>query len=247
MGCVYDKNKSQPDRGPNIYIRFKEPDGRWRSRPVGHVKPKGLTKALIKTMKARLWRQAKEVLAKIEGDIVAGRYQLADETQPRPEQDLFSEVGQAWVANRNKANQRDPSVHRSWKDDRSRMNNHLIPHFGDHEIGQVTTGNVREFISAKRGKLARQTIVNCLNNLSRMYNDLREAGVDVENPVFRLDRATRRSIGKPRDPRMTPFLITKEEIRSVHLALSGTVRVMFDVGVFAGLRTGEIRALRVSA
>jgi len=79
-----------------------------------------------------------------------------------------------------------------------------------------------------------------------MYNDLREAGQDVQNPVALLDRATRRSIGKKLDPGETPYLKTKGEIRSLHLARALPIQTMFDIGAFSGLRPGEIRAQRVS-
>ena len=246
MGCVYDRNKSRPELGPNVYVRFKGPLGKWVSRPVGKVKPGGLTKAQLRRKTKELERLAGDVLSRIEGDIVAGRYELEDASRPRPEKELFKKVVNAWVDERQEANRLDPAVHRAWRDEKSRIKCHLIPFFGQMPIQAVTTAEVKEFIATKRGKLKRQTIINCLNVISRMYNDLREAQQDVQNPVALLDRATRRSIGKKQDPRETPYLKTKGEIRNLHLAFSGPIQVMFDIGVFGGLRPGEIRALRVS-
>ena len=246
MGCVYDRNKKRPELGPNIYVRFKEPSGKWTSRPVGKVKPAGLTKAQLRRKTRDLERLAGDVLTRIEGDIVAGRYELEDASRPRPEKKLFKEVVNTWVDARREANRLDPDVHRAWKDERSRINCHLIPFFGQMEVRAVATAQVCEFIALKRGTLERQTIINCLNVISRMYNDLREAQQDVQNPVALLDRSTRRSIGKKQDPRDTPYLKTKMEIRNLHLAFSGPIQVMFDIGVFGGLRPGEIRALDVS-
>ena len=183
MGCVYDRNKSRPELGPNIYVRFKGPTGKWVSRPVGKVKPAGLTKAQLRRRTKELMKLAGDVLARIEGDIMAGRYDLEDASRPRPEKDLFKKVVTAWVDARQEANRLDPDVHRAWKDEKSRIKCHLIPFFGQMEVRAVTTAQVCEFIATKRGKLKRQTIINCLNVISRMYNDLREAHQDVQNPV----------------------------------------------------------------
>ena len=152
----------------------------------------------------------------------------------------------AWVNERQEANRLDPAVHRAWRDEKSRIKCHLNPFFGQMPVNAVTTAEVREFIALKRGTLKRQTIINCLNVVSRMFNDLREAEWAVQNPVAPLDRATRRSIGKKQDPRETPFLRTKADIRAVHLALEQPIQMMFDIGVFGGLRPGEIRALQVT-
>lgn len=242
MGSIFDKNVSAPEKGPYIWIKFKA-DGVVQRKPIGRVKPAGLTKAQVRTREKELRRLAADVLAKIEGDIVAGRYGLEDASRPTSPPRFFADVATAWVERRRKANERDPMVHRAWRDDRCRVNRHLKPFFGRMRVDRVGPAEVKRFIAAKRGGLARQTIVNCLSLLSRMYNDLKEEGEAVINPVAQLDRATRRAIGPRRDPRSTPFLRQKANIRAVHLALEEPVQVMFDVGVFAGLRTGEIQAL----
>ena len=243
MGSIYDRNKKTPEKGPNIYIRFKTPTGKWTSRPVGHIKPDGLTKAQLKTKERDLRRLAKDVLTKVEGDIVLGRHGLADETRDTAANKLFKDAATDFVDRRKTANERDPMVHRAWRDDRCRVNKHLIPFFGSEPVGEIDTARVKAFIRHKRGKLARQTLVNCINLMSRMYNDMREEGEDVVNPVALLDRATRRAMGPPHDPKKTPYLRKKSDIRAMHLALSGPVQVMFDIAVFTGTRTGEVQAL----
>jgi len=243
MGSVYDRNQKRPDLGPCIYIKYKNPDGRWVPKRIGRVKPKGHTKAQLRRKKKELEKLGRDVLTRIEADILAGRHELEDPTRPRPGRRLFGEVVAEWGEARREANRRDPGVHRSWKDDASRIRCHLIPFFGKMRVDAVTTAEVAAFIRAKRGKLARQSIINCLNNISRLYNDLREAGQEVVNPVALLDRATRRSIGKKQDPRDTPFLRTKGEIRALHLSFEQPFRLMYDIGALGGLRPGEIRAL----
>jgi len=86
-----------------------------------------------------------------------------------------------------------------------------------------------------------------LVTLSRFINDLRERDMpQLVNPVATLDRPTRRRLKPIYDPRLTPFLKTKADIRRVYLALPEHIRPVFAVGAFAGLRKAEILSLRWS-
>lgn len=218
MGCVY--NRGSPTK-PIWWIKWRE-DGRARYRRVGPDH-----------------RLAERVLKKIEGDVVAGKVGLPDESAPNPAAVSFREVAEPWVEKRRE-------THRAARDDIVRMNRHLLPFFGAMPLNEIGVKEVRQFIERKRKELSRQTIVNCLSLVSRMFNDLIGDGLDVVNPVARLDRSTRRAIGPKYDPRRTPFLRTKDNIRAVYFAMPAPpspLRAAFAVGVFAGLRTGEMVAL----
>lgn len=244
MGIIYDRNKDHPDRGPNIWIKYQNQNGKWQYASIGHVNAKGLTKAQLKAKKKNFHQLASNILTKIEGDVVAGQYGLEDRTKSQINKRLFDEVAQEWVQRRKEANRCDPNVHRAWRDDKCRVNKHLRPFFKQMTIGGIQIPEVKRFIRTKQGELARQTIVHCLSLLSRLYNDLREEyGTAVVNPVAQLDRVTRKAIGPKRDPQKTPFLRDKKYIRALHLSLQQPFQIMYDVGVFAGLRTGEIQAL----
>ncbi len=218
MGCVYNRGSA---RAPNWWIKWREA-GRDRFKKIGSDR-----------------KLAERVLRKIEGDVIAGKVGLADESAPKPEEQRFREVAEPWAEKRVK-------THRAGVTDRGRMRYHVVPYFGPMRLHEIGVREVKGFIEAKRGKLARQTIQNCLALLSRLYNDLIAEEYDLVNPVARLDRASRRAIGPKYDPRRTPYLERKEDIRSVYYALPGPpspMRVAFAVGVFAGLRTGEVQAL----
>jgi len=109
---------------------------------------------------------------------------------------------------------------------------------------------VRELIGHLRLTLQPQTIRNCFAIVSRLYNEQPKA-MQLTNPISQLNRADRDSIGPGWDPKKTPFLRSDTEVRAVYMAMPELApatpwRAMFAVGVFAGLRPGEIRALRWS-
>jgi len=115
-------------------------------------------------------------------------------------------------------------------------------------LDEIGTVQLKAFIEKKRGAISPATTVRSLGLLSPFYSSLIEDDVPLTNPVARLDRATRRAIGPMHDPRRTPYLKTKQDIRAVYLALpplapNRPVRAMFAVGTFAGLRTDEILGL----
>jgi integrase len=243
MGCVYDRNKTRPDRGPNIWIKFKTPAGTWDYKAIGRIDPRKLTKAELAAQKRQLWRRASEILLQAEADVAAGRYQ-PEEQSTALNNPVFADVGPGWAEDRR-------STHRAARHDISRMRRHLVPFFGRYRLSRIDTPVVKRYIRQKRADgLSASTIEKTLAVLSRFYNDQIEDGLaHLQNPVAGLDRATRRLARSTHDPKKVPFLRTKGEIRSVYLHLpvadSATrpYRVCFAVGVFAGLRTGEVLAL----
>ena len=250
MGTVYDRNKSKPDKGPNLWIKYKDPGGKWQYRAVGHINPAGLSKAQVRAKKKELGRLAKDVLTKIEGDVVAGKYGLEDESGQQAEEPTFKEIAEPWA-------ERRLETHADGRHDVGRMRNHLTPFFGPYRLSELdgNTGLVKRYIETKerekdpKKKIGKATLQRPLALLSRFFNDYSEDGMSMRNPVSMLDRATRCRARSDHDPRMTPFLKRKKDIRRVFLALPQATqtyqpyRIMFAVGAFAGLRTGEVLAL----
>ncbi|MBI5486605.1 MAG: site-specific integrase [Deltaproteobacteria bacterium] len=221
MGTVYNRGTK---KSPNWWITWLDPGGRRRYRKVGADRV-----------------LAKRVLAKVETDIVAGKYGVESDPDAKPVMPTVAEVMTSWVAKRTE-------THRSGGDDVCRARVHLLPYFGRMRLDEVGPAQLKAFIEKKRATLNPATIVRCLRLLSRFYSSLMEDGMELTNPVARLNRATRRAIGPMHDPRRTSFLKTKQDIRAVYLALPALapnkpVRAMFAVGAFAGLRTDEILGL----
>jgi integrase len=152
---------------------------------------------------------------------------------------VFSELALPWADKR-------VETHRRGKDDRWRMRKHIEPFFGERSVGEIEVRDFRAFIERGRKQgVGPTTVQHCVRLLGRFLNELVMDGKLPSNPVFRLDRATRRLFRPPHDPRKTPHIRKKETIAAIYRALRGDVQVMFAIGVFAGLRTGEILGLRV--
>lgn len=150
---------------------------------------------------------------------------------------LLSALADTWL-------ERRKETHRAAADDKSRWKLHLGPFFGGHRPGDIDKALIRRFVELKlAAKLSSTTVGHCVRLLSTFFTDLVEQGYASENPVRDLPRATKRLIRSAHDPKDTPFLKTKEDIRGVFLALAEPYSVMFAVGVMAGLRTGEVIAL----
>lgn len=210
------KHKSKS--GAISYYVYLKQDGSWRY--VG----KAAVKEDAKTIERRERERVFQVHAGLRVDAI---------------DTLFSDLALGWADKR-------LETHRRGKDDRWRMRKHLEPFFAKLRVREIDVAAVRAFIDhGRRGGLGPTTIQHCVRLLGRFLNELVLEGKLPSNPVFCLDRATRRLFRPTHDPRKTPFIRKKEDIAALYRALEGDVQVMFAVGVFAGLRTGEILGLRI--
>jgi integrase len=131
--------------------------------------------------------------------------------------------------------------HKASKDDDGRWKNHVSPVLGKLSAGEVTTAVLKTFIEAKLAEgLNPQTVKHCVNLVSALYVD-----TELPNPVRMLPKATRRLMKPTHHPDDTPFIRTKEDVLKVFEKLSDPYRVMYAAGAWAGLRPGEVKALRV--
>jgi integrase len=80
--------------------------------------------------------------------------------------------------------------------------------------------------------------------LSALFVGLVEDKVATANPCHGLPRSTRRLMKPTHDPRTTPFIEKVADVRRIFLLLPPPLNIAYAVGVLAGLRTGEIFALR---
>ncbi|HUK66428.1 MAG TPA: tyrosine-type recombinase/integrase [Anaeromyxobacteraceae bacterium] len=90
------------------------------------------------------------------------------------------------------------------------------------------------------------TVGHCLRLLSRLYSDLvrsaPESGV-FANPLRTLDPSVRRRCTPPPHAKRIPFIESPADVDRVMNALAEPYATMFAVGVHAGLRPGEVKAL----
>jgi integrase len=145
-------------------------------------------------------------------------------------------------------------THRTWRDDLARWRTHVGNSFGEHlehtalatrRADSITAEDLEAFAVAKlRSGVSPATVGHCLRLLGRLYSHLvlhsERTGVTA-NPVRCLDKAVRR-LYKPSSAEV-PFIEHHEDIPRIIEALTPPYSVMFAVGVYAGLRPGEVKAL----
>lgn len=134
---------------------------------------------------------------------------------------------------------------RSAYDDANRWKNHLAPEIGHLTPGEVTEAIIRDLVDRKLRDLSPTTVRLCLRLLSTFYRDLVPEHAAF-NPLGkdRISRAVWDDVKPTHDPTMTPFLERAADIRRVFLALPEPVNIAFAIGSLAGLRTGEVIALK---
>jgi integrase len=143
--------------------------------------------------------------------------------------------------------ERREETHAAGAEDGYRWTKHIAPAFGHLRPAEVELAEIRAFVEAKRGELAPGTIRILLAVLSSLYEDLIERGIARSNPAKGLPRTLLRLVRPDHDPRTTPFLEQLADVRRVYLALreqEESIAVAFAIGALAGLRTGEVFALR---
>jgi integrase len=136
-------------------------------------------------------------------------------------------------------------THRAAKDDRRRWDKHLAPHFAHLKPADVSHAAIRRFVEDRLAAgLAPGTVGVCVHNLSAFLADLVEQGLAPTNVCRTLPRGTRALFKSDHNPEDTPFVDKRDDIRRIYLALPEPVSVAYALGAMAGLRTGEIIALR---
>jgi integrase len=138
-------------------------------------------------------------------------------------------------------------THRDAVNDRSRWKRHLGPTFGRLRAPDVTPAVIRAFVENRiAAGLNPATVGSCVRLLSTFFSDLverpRETGA-TSNPVRAVTRATRRLYKATHRPEDTPFIRTLADVVRLHGKLLDPAATAFAIGVFGGLRTGEVLAL----
>lgn len=152
----------------------------------------------------------------------------------------LSDLAQVWLDSRNHL--------ASNYDERNRWKNHLEPALGHLTPDQVTVPTLKALIQALRAKgLARGTVGLQIALLSSFWSDLVEDGVAATNPVRMLSQKTRRELVSELDWKTVPWVRSVQDIVRIHDRLAvydRHVALAYIIGALAGLRTGEVRALR---
>jgi integrase len=131
-----------------------------------------------------------------------------------------------------------PSVRRDF---RSTMEGHLIPHFGDMAVAEITKSDLKEFrtklaeLPGRNGTMSNKRINNILMLLRLILNEASEE-FDFRSPFATLKRL------KQADPEVQPF-----SLEEVFLFLRTVIKSFYNyyvVRFFTGMRTAEIDGLK---
>ncbi len=172
-------------------------------------------------------KKAKEVLRKIEADIVNDTFDL-----PARRKMSFDELADYWLENYSKVSNAPSQYEKNGE----RIENHLKPCFGKVEISHITPRMIDEYKNTKHGELSPATVNRTLAILRKMFNDAIRWGFMSQNPM--------RFVRQLREQQNGFDFYTEEEVR---LFLENTSSAFFQIAccaVYTGMRVGEIVALK---
>lgn len=121
------------------------------------------------------------------------------------------------------------------------INNPLIPYFGRYRIDKIDTMVIRSFIESM--DVTAKRIRNCLTILRAMFALAQEMQLVKVNPINDLDiRRLLRTYGNKSEYDPIPF--TEKEKNILLESLTGQFKNLVQFGLWAGLRSSEVIALR---
>ena len=117
------------------------------------------------------------------------------------------------------------------------VNKHLKPFFGDQDLRQITKEEVQGFVTAERDAgYSPRTINKVITIMKLIFKKAIESGRLDSNPAVSVDR--------PSQQRREREFLNPDEIRRLLKEAPEEYLPLYAIGVLAGLREGEILALR---
>jgi integrase len=109
----------------------------------------------------------------------------------------------------------------------------------------VSKDSIRDFIGAQLVQgINPATIQIHLSILSALLQQFADKGMIAANPCRDLPKHIRKLMRSTYDPRTTPFIERKGDIERIFLNLPEPLSIAYAIGALAGLRTGEVFALK---
>lgn len=122
---------------------------------------------------------------------------------------------------------------------RDLLANHLLPRVGPRTLASVTRRDVQRVVDELCAEgHAPSTVRNAIKPLGVIFRRAMRGEIVVANPMLDLDL--------PRGPRARRRIASPSEVRSLLLALRRDDQALWGTAFYAGLRLGEIAALRWS-
>lgn len=141
---------------------------------------------------------------------------------------------------------RQDAVH-DWKKDRGRLDNHILPVLGDVELVKLTTKHVADLVRDLRftKKKAPRTVRNVYSVLAAVMRDAAVEGLIQTSPCILTESQLGPVVDKDREWRTGAHFDRHEaETLISSPAIPLDRRVVYALGLLAGLRPGEGAALR---
>lgn len=134
-----------------------------------------------------------------------------------------------------------------WKKDRGRLHNHVLPVLGDLELDEIATSHLIDLVHALRfrKKLANRTARNIYVTLAAALRDAVFAGKITTNPCILTEQQLGPIVDK--DPEWRDGAVyTREEAEAMisDRRIPLDRQLYYGFGLLAGMRPGEIAALR---
>ena len=178
---------------------------------------------------------ALKMLAVRASDLALGRVGVEP---AKPDAPCLDKLAAAWIEGRK-------LTHRSWDDDAGRWRLHCAPRFGKLKPDELDQEAIYSAVRAWRAaKLSPATCRLLVRLLSSLYSHLCGRKLAKSNPAKGLPDETRRLIRPTHDPRLTPYLEQLSDVERVYKLLPEPTALAFAIGSMAGLRVGELLALR---
>ena len=224
FGEIQEIESRVPGRPVRYRARYMGPDGRRYSAPT-----------FASYGEAEAW------LNKVQAEVHLGLWtaeRASRKTTKKATPTLFAEFAESCIINR--MNRPVKPLRPSTADNyRKQLRLELLPAFGDKRVDDITEGDVNAWHKASMAKRHPTQTANAYLFLNSVMNEAVEARIIDANPC-RVPGAK----GKPA-PKHEAEALSAEELRDYLKAVPEQYRVPLMLAAFCGLRSGEVRGLRV--
>ncbi len=207
MATRNPRRKLRQDGTVAWQARYRDPDGRQRA--------KEFTKKV----------DAERFLATTRADIARG-----DWINPVNAKRLFADVAEHWRTTQVHADTTAAAVAGDLK-------NHILPDFGDKEIGRIRHSDVQAWVRRLSERLAPATVDRSYRWLAAIFRLAVNDDLIRRSPCF--------AIKLPAKPETKVEPLRREDVEALLKALPARYRALAVVGAGAGLRQGEAFGLTV--